>query len=104
MGNKIIPDEAPPSLESFYRPWVAGIDLPHLMCCGFFVSFIDDFNIEHRDSQRVTVELSYPTYPNKEGARSCTCPYGEAQDVFCRFQIVYAINRESSPIIIKYKR
>ena len=28
MGDKTIPDEAPPSLESFYPPWVAGIDLP----------------------------------------------------------------------------
>ena len=29
MGDKTILDEAPPSLESFYPPWVAGIDLPH---------------------------------------------------------------------------
>ena len=29
MGDKTIPDEAPPSLESFYPPWVAVIDLPH---------------------------------------------------------------------------
>ena len=39
MGDKLIPDEAPPSLESFYPPWVAGIDLPQSRCCGFFVSF-----------------------------------------------------------------
>ena len=39
MGDKTIPDEAPPSLESFYPPWVAGIDLPQSRCCGFFVSF-----------------------------------------------------------------
>ena len=39
MGDKTIPDEAPPSLESFYPPWVAGIDLPQSSCCGFFVSF-----------------------------------------------------------------
>ena len=39
MGYKTIPDEAPPSLESFYPPWVAGIDLPQSRCCGFFVSF-----------------------------------------------------------------
>ena len=39
MGDKTIPDEAPPSLESFYPPWVAGIDLPQPRCCGFFVSF-----------------------------------------------------------------
>ena len=39
MGDKTLPDEAPPSLESFYPPWVAGIDLPQSRCCGFFVSF-----------------------------------------------------------------
>ena len=39
MGDKTIPDEAPPSLESFYPTWVAGIDLPQSRCCGFFVSF-----------------------------------------------------------------
>ena len=44
MGDKTIPDEAPPSLESFYPPWVAGIDLPQSRCCGFFVSF----TIEHK--------------------------------------------------------
>ena len=39
MEDKTIPDEAPPSLESFYPPWVADIDLPQSRCCGFFVSF-----------------------------------------------------------------
>ena len=39
MGDKTIPDEASPSVESFYPPWVAGIDLPQSRCCGFFVSF-----------------------------------------------------------------
>ena len=39
IGDKTISEEAPPSLESFYTPWVAGIDLPQSMCCGFFVSF-----------------------------------------------------------------
>ena len=39
MGDKTIPDEAPPSLVSFYPPWVVGIDLPQSRCCGFFVSF-----------------------------------------------------------------
>ena len=38
MGDKTIPDEAPPSLESIYPPWVAGIDQPQSRCCGFFVS------------------------------------------------------------------
>ena len=58
MGDKTIPDSAEPRLESFYPPfvagidlphqgvvdsynppWVAGIDLPQSRCCGFFVSF-----------------------------------------------------------------
>ena len=53
MGDKMIPDEVPPSLESFYPPWIAGIDLPHPRCCGFFVSFIENkhiFNIKHSDN------------------------------------------------------
>ena len=29
MGDKPIPDSAEPRLESFYPPFVAGIDLPH---------------------------------------------------------------------------
>ena len=29
MGDKAIPDSAEPRLESFYPPFVAGIDLPH---------------------------------------------------------------------------
>ena len=41
-GDKTIPGEAPPSLESFYPPWVAGIDLPQSRCCGFLVSFTNE--------------------------------------------------------------
>ena len=37
MGDKSIPDEAP--------PLVPGIDLPQSRCCGFFVSFIDKKHI-----------------------------------------------------------
>ena len=29
MGDKTIPDSAEPRLESFYPPFIAGIDLPH---------------------------------------------------------------------------
>ena len=29
MGDKTIPDLAGPRLESFYAPFVTGIDLPH---------------------------------------------------------------------------
>ena len=34
IEDKLIPDEASSSLELFYPPWVAGIDLPHTRCCG----------------------------------------------------------------------
>ena len=43
MGDKTIPDEAPRSMESFYPPWVAGIDLPQSRCCGFLVSFTNKY-------------------------------------------------------------
>ena len=39
MGDKTIPDKAPPSLKSFYPPFVTGINLLQSRCCGFFVSF-----------------------------------------------------------------
>ena len=29
MGDKTIPDSVEPRLESFYLPFIAGIDLPH---------------------------------------------------------------------------
>ena len=29
MGDKTIPDSVEPRLESFYSPFLAGIDLPH---------------------------------------------------------------------------
>ena len=29
MGDKTIPDSAEPHLESFYPPFVAGVNLPH---------------------------------------------------------------------------
>ena len=44
MGDKAIPDKAPPSLESFYPPWVAGVDLPQSRRCWFFVSFTNNTN------------------------------------------------------------
>ena len=37
MGDKTIPDSAEPRLESFYPPFVAGIDLPHQ-------SVVDSYN------------------------------------------------------------
>ena len=39
MEDKTIPDEDPPSLESFYPQWAAGIDPPWSKCRALFVSF-----------------------------------------------------------------
>ena len=40
MGYKTIPDSAEPRLESFYPPFVAGIDLPHQ-------GVVDSYNLGH---------------------------------------------------------
>ena len=39
MGYKTIPDSAEPRLESFYPPFVAGIDLPHQ-------GVVDSYNLQ----------------------------------------------------------
>ena len=43
MGDKTIPDSAEPRLESFYPPWVAGIDLPHQ-------GVVDSYNLLRRET------------------------------------------------------
>ena len=43
MGDKTIPDSAEPRLESFYPPFVAGIDLPHQ-------GVVDSYNLHNGDS------------------------------------------------------
>ena len=40
MGDKTIPDSAEPRLESFYPPFVAGIDLPH-------PGVVDSYNLKY---------------------------------------------------------
>ena len=40
MGDKTIPDSAQPRLESFYPPFVTGIDLPHQ-------GIVDSYNLRH---------------------------------------------------------
>ena len=40
MGDKTIPDSAEPRLESFYPPFIAGIDLPHQ-------GVVDSYNLQH---------------------------------------------------------
>ena len=58
MGDNTIPDEVPPSLESFYPPWVAGIHLPQSRCSGFFVWFTKKtqikvhFNVKIQEHRR----------------------------------------------------
>ena len=43
MGDKTIPDSAEPRLESFYPPFVAGIDLPHQ-------GVVDSYNLHNEIS------------------------------------------------------
>ena len=58
MGDKTIPDSAEPRLESFYPPFVAGIDLPHQ-------GVVDSYSLVHpgvRDKRWVSesICLVYP--------------------------------------------
>ena len=59
MGDKTIPDSAEPRLESFYPPFVAGIDLPHQ-------GVVDSYSLVHpgvRDKRRVSeIDLSQPRH------------------------------------------
>ena len=50
MGDKTIPDSAEPRLESFYPPFVAGIDLPHQ-------GVVDSYN-PYLNFNGATVEVS----------------------------------------------
>ena len=59
MGDKTIPDSAEPRLESFYPPFVAGIDLPHQ-------GAVDSYSLIHpgvRDKRRGSeIDLSQPMH------------------------------------------
>ena len=46
MGDKTIPDSAESRLESFYPPFVAGIDLPHQ-------GVVDSYNLSIPKLQRL---------------------------------------------------
>ena len=87
MGDKTIPDSAEPRLESFYPPWVAGIDLPQSRCCGFFVSFTNKHKL--RCILRLNTgtwafrTLSHRRHPNEEVAFNCMRRYGDAETVIC---------------------
>ena len=52
MGDKTIPDSAEPRLESFYPPFVAGIDLPHQ-------GVVDSYNLTHFRFQEIKNGISY---------------------------------------------
>ena len=64
MGDKTIPDSAQPRLESFYPPFVAGIDLPHQ-------GVVDPYSLVHpgmRDKRRVSeIYLSQPRHETAFG-------------------------------------
>ena len=47
MGDKMIPDSAEPRLESFYPPFVAGIDLPHQ-------GVVDSYNLWRRPWKQIS--------------------------------------------------
>ena len=47
MGDKTIPDSAEPRLESFYPPFVAGIDLPHQ-------GVVDSYNLYNGNTGKIT--------------------------------------------------
>ena len=52
MGDKTIPDSAEPRLESFYPPFVAGIDLPHQ-------GVVDSYNLYDGISDTGTLAYSH---------------------------------------------
>ena len=51
MGDKTIPDSAEPRLESFYPPFVAGIDLPHQ-------GVVDSYNLDGNDGFNVKLNVT----------------------------------------------
>ena len=52
MGDKTIPDSAEPRLESFYPPFVEGIDLPHQ-------GVVDSYNLHHGISYTGKITSEY---------------------------------------------
>ena len=72
MGNKMIPVEALMRLQSFYSPWVAGIDIPQSRCCGLFVSFSDK-SVKTVQYQCVTICFNIIVQIWKWHVVNCTC-------------------------------
>ena len=52
MGDKTIPDSAEPRLESFYPPFVAGIDLPHQ-------GVVDSYNPKYHNCSLKKMSLAF---------------------------------------------
>ena len=83
MGDKTIPDSAEPRLESFYPPFVAGIDLPHQ-------GVVDSYNLNYGG---VPVILTYPIGETDAVQNSSTPadPYEAKTQRQSRVHTIYAI-------------
>ena len=69
MGDKTIPDSAEPRLESFYPPFVAGIDLPHQ-------GVVDSYNLHNGISYTGMMASLYWISPLVLLVRTVTgCPF-----------------------------
>ena len=53
MGDKTIPDSAEPRLESFYPPFVEGIDLPHQ-------GVVDSYNLRNHVYVNTAMTCTHP--------------------------------------------
>ena len=86
----------PAECRSFYAPWIAVIDLPQPLCCGFIFSSIDKKTYLKIKAIICVSQLSHRPDPNNEVPRSCTRPYGDANDVFVVPNSVYHLLRLQS--------
>ena len=66
MGDKTIPDSAEPRLESFYPPFVAGINLPHQ-------SVVDSYNLHNGNSYTVKTAFLYRISPYDIDGSNVSC-------------------------------
>ena len=90
IRDKTIPDEDPPSLESFY-PYESQVSI----CYNCVVDYLPP-----TQTKRI-FQLKNTTIPVKEVARSCVYQYGDANDGWFWCNMVYAIHQDSSPITTK---
>ena len=101
MGDKTIPDSAEPRLESFYPPFVTGIDLPHQCVADYYNPHEPQMLIYH--NQGVVDSLSCSSIKNILSYKNTTI-IGVSQLSVCVlcYQLVYAFYQDSSPTNIKY--